>query len=93
MQSAKRAATAGWIYSPARLLPESDDLVHVYRYRHASPGQIAELRAAYHQAINAAETVTATLDTLLADLCTPGEPYALVRALARRCRSAAVGHR
>jgi hypothetical protein len=83
MRSAGQAASAGWIYSPARLLPESDDLVHVYRYRQASPGQIAELRAAYHHAITATERVTATLDILLADLCTPGEPYALARALQR----------
>jgi hypothetical protein len=83
MQSAERASAAGWIYSPARLLPDNDDLVHVYRYRHASPGQIGELRAAYHHAITATETVTATLDTLLTDLCTPGEPYALARALQR----------
>jgi hypothetical protein len=83
MRSAERAAGAGWIYSPARLLPESDDLVHVYRYRHAPAGQIAELRAACHHAITTTERVTATLDTLLTDLSTPAEPYALARALQR----------
>ena len=79
--SAEQAAAAGWIYSPARLLPETNDLVHVYRYRHASLAQVAELRAAYHHAITATQQATATLDTLLTDLCTPGEPYALARAL------------
>lgn len=43
IRSAEQAADAGWIYSPARMLPETDDLVHVYRYRHTSPGQIAAL--------------------------------------------------
>ena len=79
----EQAAINGWIYSPARLLPETDDLVHVYRYRHASPAQIAELRGAYHHAITTTERVTAAVDTLLTDLCTPGEPYALARALQR----------
>jgi hypothetical protein len=83
MKSAEHAAAAGWIHSPARLLPESDDLVHIYRYRPASPGQIGELRAAYHHAITATETVTTTLDSLLTDICAPGEPYALARALQR----------
>jgi hypothetical protein len=44
---------------------------------------MAELRAAYHHAISATERVTATVDSLLADMCIPGEPYALARALQR----------
>lgn len=83
MRSAEQAAANGWIYSPARLLPATDDLVHIYRYRHASPAQITELRAAYHHAITTTEQATATMDILTADLCTPGEPYALARALQR----------
>ena len=83
MRSAEHAAANGWIYTPARQLPETDDLIHIYRYRHASPAQITELRAAYHHAITTTERATATMDTLLTDLCTPGEPYALARALQR----------
>jgi hypothetical protein len=81
MDSAQHAVAAGRIYSPARLLPESDDRRHAYRYRRASPDQTAELRAAYHHALAGTEQATATIDTLLTDLCTPGEPRALARAL------------
>jgi hypothetical protein len=48
------------IYSPARLLPESD-LTHIYRYHRASADQLAQLRAAYAQAITTTEQASATL--------------------------------
>jgi len=77
----ERAAAAGTIYSPARLLPESADVIHAYRYRPASADQIAELLHASHETITAAHKSIAALDSLLQATSTVGEAHALARAL------------
>jgi hypothetical protein len=66
------------IYSPARLLPEDNDLTRAYRYRPASPTQITELRTAYQHAITASDHAVIAIDNLL--LATPPAP---VQALTR----------
>jgi hypothetical protein len=69
------------IYSPARLLPESDDLTHIYRYHRASADQLAELRAAYDHAITTTGQAATTLNDVLTATGPPGEPHALARSL------------
>src|SRR5262249_43322753 len=80
-RSAAQAGLAGMIYSPARLLPETDDLTHIYRYHRACADQLAELHAAYDHAITTTGQAAATLNDVLTAAGAPGEPYALARSL------------
>jgi hypothetical protein len=73
-RSAAQAGLAGMIYSPARLLPENDDLTHIYRYHRASADQLAELHAAYDHAITTTGQASTTLDDVLTATSAPGEP-------------------
>ena len=74
------AAAHRAIYSPARLLPEDDDLTRAYRYRPASLTQITGLSARYQHAILASEHAVASIDNLL--IATPPAPVqALTRAI------------
>jgi hypothetical protein len=81
LRSAARAGLAGMIYSPARLLPESDDPTHIHRYHRASADQLAELHAAYDHAITTTGQAATALDDVLTAAGAPGEPYALARSL------------
>jgi hypothetical protein len=81
LRSANQAGLAGMIYSPARLLPESDDLTHIYRYHRASADQLADLHAAYDHAITTTGQAATTLNDVLTATSAPGGPYALARSL------------
>ena len=81
MHHMQAAAAASQIYSPARLQPENHDRTHIYRYRPATTGQIADLLTAYDDAVAATDRATARLDGLLITHNLPGGSHALARAI------------
>jgi len=81
MHHMQAAAAASQIYSPARHQPENRDRVHIYRYRPATPDQIASLLTTYADAVAATNQATATLDDLLATHSSPGDSHSLARAI------------
>jgi hypothetical protein len=81
MHHMQAAAAASQIYSPAQHQPETRDRVHIYRYRPATPDQIANLITSYADAVAATSQVTATLDNLLTTRDLPGDSHSLARAI------------
>ncbi len=74
-----QAATVHGIYLPARQLPESDDLIHVYHYRPATEQQIASALMAYTNAATAGSNVLVALDDLLLAAAPPDRTRAMAQ--------------
>jgi hypothetical protein len=74
-----QAATAHGIYAPARDLPESDDLIHVYRYRPATEQQLAGVLMAYTDTITAGSQVLTAFDDLVLTAAQPDLAQAMAQ--------------
>jgi hypothetical protein len=74
-----QAATAHGIYLPARQLPESDDLIHVYHYRPATEQHLASALMAYTNAATAGSNVLVALDDLLLAAAPPDRTRAMAQ--------------